>query len=80
MVREMLRMQESTKGKPLGMGLAWQLGRQGSENFAEHGGGGPGIDSLLRIYPKRGLSIAVLGNVNGYGADKLIEYTAALLK
>jgi hypothetical protein len=29
--------------------------------------------------PKRGLSIAVLGNSNGYGPVKVIEYTAALL-
>ena len=44
-----------------------------------HGGGGPGIDSLLRLYTKRGLSIAVLGNANGYGPGKVVEYTAALL-
>ncbi len=78
-VREMLSMQKSTAGKPLGMGLAWHLGQQGREPFAEHGGGGPGIDSLLRLYPKRGLSIAVLGNANGYGPGLVLEYTAALL-
>jgi len=78
-VREMLRMQKSTDGKPLGMGLAWHLGRQGDESIVEHAGGGPGIDCLLRIYPKRGLSIAVLGNANGYGPGKVVEYTAALL-
>ena len=78
-VRKMLSMQKSTDGKPLGMGLAWHLGQQGREPFVEHGGGGPGIDSLLRIYPKRGLSIAVLGNANGYGPGLVLEYTAALL-
>jgi CubicO group peptidase (beta-lactamase class C family) len=78
-VREMLRMQKSTGGKPLGMGLAWHLGRQGRESFAEHAGGGPGIDSLLRIYPQRGLSIAVLGNMNGYMPGKVVAFTAALL-
>lgn len=77
--RQMLSVQKSTDGKPLGIGLAWHLGRQGRESFAEHGGGGPGIESLLRIYPKLGLSIAVLGNVNGYGPGKVVEYTAALL-
>jgi CubicO group peptidase (beta-lactamase class C family) len=77
--RQMLRMQKSTDGKPLGMGLAWHLGRQGRESFVEHSGGGPGIDSLLRIYPKQGLSIAVLGNMNGYGPGRVVEYTAALL-
>jgi CubicO group peptidase (beta-lactamase class C family) len=78
-VREMLRMQKSRDGKPLGFGLAWFLGQQGRERIVEHGGGGPGIDSLLRIYPSRGLSIAVLGNAAGYGPGKVIEYTAALL-
>ena len=38
-VREMLRMQVSTDGKPLGLGLAWQLGRQGRESFVEQAGG-----------------------------------------
>jgi CubicO group peptidase (beta-lactamase class C family) len=78
-VRQMLRMQMSTDGKPLGFGLAWHLGRQGSESIVEHAGGGPGIDTLLRLYPERGLSIAVLGNANGYGPGKVAEYTAALL-
>ena len=75
----MLSMQKSTAGKPMGMGLAWHLGQQGREPFMEHAGGGPGIDSLLRIYPGRGLSIAVLGNANGYGPGLVLEYTAALL-
>jgi CubicO group peptidase (beta-lactamase class C family) len=78
-VREMLRSQKSTDGKPLGMGLAWHLGRRGRESFAEHKGGEAGIDSLLRLYPERGLSIAVLGNANGYGPGRVLEYTAALL-
>jgi CubicO group peptidase (beta-lactamase class C family) len=78
-VRDMLSMQKSTSGKPMGMGLAWHLGQQGREPFVEHAGGGPGIDSLLRIYPKLGLSIAVLGNANGYGPGLVLEYTAALL-
>jgi len=51
----MMRMRKSTDGKPLGMGLAWHVGRQGRESFVEHAGSGPGIDSLLRLYPKRGL-------------------------
>jgi CubicO group peptidase (beta-lactamase class C family) len=78
-VRDMLTMQKSTEGKPLGFGLAWHVGRQGREPFVEHGGGGAGIESLLRIYPRRGLSIAVLGNVEGYGPGLVMEYTAALV-
>ena len=78
-VRQMLSMQKSTAGKPLGMGLAWHLGQQGREPFVEHGGGGPGIESLLRLYPRRGLSIAVLGNANGYGPGRVAEHLAALL-
>jgi CubicO group peptidase (beta-lactamase class C family) len=78
-VHQMLKMQESPDGRPLGMGLAWHLGRQGRESFAEHAGGAAGVETLLRIYPRRGLSIAVLGNMNGYGPGKVLEYTAALL-
>jgi CubicO group peptidase (beta-lactamase class C family) len=76
----MLRVQKSTDGKPLGFGLAWHLGRQGQEGIVEHAGGGAGIDSRLRLYPKRGLAIAVLGNMNGYGPGRVAEFTAALLR
>jgi CubicO group peptidase (beta-lactamase class C family) len=78
-VREMLSMQKSTAGKPMGMGLAWHLGQQGHGPFVEHAGGGPGIDSLLRIYARRRLPIALLGNANGYGPGQVLEYAGALL-
>jgi CubicO group peptidase (beta-lactamase class C family) len=78
-VRSMLTMQKSTDGKPLGMGLAWHLGQRGREPFVEHAGGGPGINTLLRIYPKRGLSIAVLGNAEGYMPGLVLDYTADLV-
>ncbi len=78
-VREMLSMQKSTDGKPLGMGLAWHLGQQGRERFVEHLGGGPGINSLLRIYPRRGLSIAVLANAEGAMPGLVLDYAAALV-
>jgi CubicO group peptidase (beta-lactamase class C family) len=78
-VKSMLAMQKSTDGKPLGFGLGWQIGRSGRETFAQHPGGGPGINSLLRIYPRLGLSIAVLGNSEGTMPGQVLEYTAAIL-
>jgi CubicO group peptidase (beta-lactamase class C family) len=78
-VRRMMRAQKSNDGKPLRYGLGWAVGQQGRDPFVEHSGGGPGIDSLLRFYPKQGLAIAVLGSVNGYGAGTILEFTADLI-
>lgn len=77
-VRKMMSMQKSNSGKPLDMGLGWFLGCQGKYSYAGHAGGGPGIDSLLRIYPKHDLAIVVFGNMAGYGSESIVEYTANL--
>jgi CubicO group peptidase (beta-lactamase class C family) len=78
-VAQMMRMQKSTEGRPLGMGLAWQLGRQGKESFVEHPGGAAGIDCLLRLYPDRRLSIVVLANARGSEPGRVAEHLAELL-
>ncbi|UCF96604.1 MAG: beta-lactamase family protein [Spirochaetaceae bacterium] len=78
-VRWMMSVQKSNDGKPLPYGLGWVVGRQGRDPYVEHAGGGEGIDSLLRFYPKQNLAVAVLGSVNSYGAGTILEFTAQLV-
>jgi CubicO group peptidase (beta-lactamase class C family) len=76
----MTRAQRSNDGETLPFGLGWIVRPAGRTSYSEHGGGGPGIESLLRVYPKKHTSIAVLGSVIGYGASTIIDYTLALIE
>ncbi|GAB6899222.1 serine hydrolase domain-containing protein [Kineosporia succinea] len=49
---------------PVHQGLAWWLPRAG---IAEHGGGAPGVASVLRIAPEHDLAAAVLTNADAGG-------------
>jgi CubicO group peptidase (beta-lactamase class C family) len=79
-VREMMTPQKSNDGEPQIFGIGWKVGIGGRPAYVEHAGGGPGIDSLLRVYPKEDVVIAVLGNVVGYGSGRLLEYTFGLVE
>jgi CubicO group peptidase (beta-lactamase class C family) len=45
-----------------GHGLGWFIGESNGLRFLEHAGGGPGFATLMRLYPERGLGIAILAN------------------
>jgi CubicO group peptidase (beta-lactamase class C family) len=78
-VKQMLHMQKSTTGKPLGIGLGWILEGSQRERTVKHGGGGPGINALLKLYPSQDLTVAILGSMGGYPADRIVGYAADIL-
>ena len=45
-----------------GHGLGWFVGDFNGESYLEHMGGGPGFATTMRLYPERGLGIAILAN------------------
>ncbi len=55
-------------GKPYDLGLGWFRPRadrsrsSGPDAYVEHFGGGGGFWNVLRLYPERGLGVAVMGN------------------
>ena len=52
-----------TDASPInGRGLGWAVGEFSGERYLEHGGGGPGFATTMRIYPDDGLGIAILSN------------------
>jgi len=75
----MQRMQRSKDGRPLGRGIGWVLRQEKGETILEHAAGGPGIDTLMRIYPKRRLGVVVMGNINEYGAARIFSAAADIL-
>ena len=75
----MRKEQRARDGRPLEWALGWAVREEKGERVVEHGGGGPGIDCLMRVYPKRHLSIVVMGNVNDYGVGRIMSAAAAIL-
>jgi len=45
-----------------GRGLGWLIGESNGYRYLEHGGGGPGFATTMRIYPDDDLGIAILAN------------------
>jgi CubicO group peptidase (beta-lactamase class C family) len=75
-LQAMKRIQRSPDGRPFDRGLGWVLRLEKGEKTLEHGGGGPGIDTLMRLYPKRRLGVVVMGNMNDYGVGRILAAAA----
>jgi hypothetical protein len=59
-------------GKRSDFGLGWfrpSSARHADVPFVEHLGGGAGFFNVIRIYPTRGVGIAVMGNATKYDID-----------
>jgi CubicO group peptidase (beta-lactamase class C family) len=67
------RMREITvPGLRYDLGLGWfrPANQRGAHPaFVEHLGGGAGFFNMIRIYPSRGIGIAVMGNATRYDID-----------
>jgi len=59
-------------GKRFDLGLGWfrpANARDADPPFVEHLGGGAGFFNVIRVYPTRGVGIAVMGNATKYDID-----------
>jgi len=45
-----------------GHGLGWFVSQAPNNFYLEHTGGGPGFATVMRLYPEKGLGVAVLAN------------------
>ncbi len=61
-----------------GHGLGWFVGKSDGSRFLEHAGGGPGFATMLRLYPDRGLGIAILANGTDFDRQGLIDLLTSL--
>ncbi len=74
---ELLRQEQvSNSGEPLGFGMAWHIRDETEHPYIEHGGGGEGVDALLRVYYNDGFTIALEANSGGYSRQEMMDAAA----
>jgi len=74
---ELLKQEQvSNSGKPLGFGMAWLIRDETEHPYIEHGGGGEGVDALLRVYYKDEFAIALQANSGGYSRQDVMDAAA----
>jgi CubicO group peptidase (beta-lactamase class C family) len=72
--------QISVHGRRYDLGLGWfrpANQRDADPPFVEHLGGGAGFFNLIRIYPTRGVGVAIMGNVTKYHIDAVARLALA---
>lgn len=63
-----------TDTRPIdGRGLGWLVGRSNHAVYLDHAGGGPGFAAVMRLYPEKGLGVAILANGTDLDREGLIE-------
>jgi len=60
-------------------GFGFQIGRPGEARTYGHGGGAPGMNAVLRVYPDSGQSVIVLCNLDSPSASRLADWLHARL-
>jgi D-alanyl-D-alanine carboxypeptidase len=63
------------RGGKYGFGFFDDGGESGARHFG-HGGGAPGMNGDLQIYPQSGYLIAVLANMDPPAASRVSEFIA----
>jgi len=73
----LLTPQQTSDGRSAGMTLGWRIGSLRGEPYFGKPGGGPGFQSNVRIYPKRGIGTAWMANETGVDERKINAITDA---
>ena len=56
-------------------GFGFQIGRPEEEAWSYgHGGGAPGMNAILRVYPESGQSVIVLCNLDSPSASRMGDW------
>jgi hypothetical protein len=58
-------------------GFGFQIGRPGEVRTYGHGGGAPGMNGILRVYPESGQSVIVLCNLDPPSASHMGDWLHA---
>ena len=61
-----------------GHGLGWVIGDSEDDQYLEHAGGGPGFATIMRLYPEKGLGLALLANGTDLDRDGLMNLLAKM--
>jgi CubicO group peptidase (beta-lactamase class C family) len=74
MLKRLTEPQSGTGGS-----LGFQIGGAGTAGYFGHGGGAPGMNSMLRIFPALGYTVVVLSNYDS-GANLAGAYVTEVLR
>ena len=55
-------------------GFGFQIGRPDEVRTYGHGGGAPGMNGVLRVYPESGQAVIVLGNLDPPSASRIGDW------
>jgi hypothetical protein len=58
-------------------GFGFQIGRPDEARTYGHGGGAPGMNGILRVYPESGQSVIVLCNLDSPSASRMGDWLHA---
>ena len=58
-------------------GFGFQIGRPDEARTYGHGGGAPGMNAILRVYPESGQSVIVLCNLDSPSASRMGDWLHA---
>lgn len=72
-------LEEATRAHQPGYGYGFGVQGKGPLRSYGHGGGAPGMNGELRIFPELGYVIVSLGNLDPPAASQLVEYFALLM-
>ena len=72
-VAAMQELQKANDGTPLDFGLSWMIGKDEFGDVFYHDGGGATIETTMRFYPDLDLGVVVMGDVNGYRANRIAD-------
>ena len=59
-------------------GLGWGVYPEGGRLYLDHGGGGPGFGTDLRIYPEESLGLVIIANDTTYDPETILDLFASL--
>jgi D-alanyl-D-alanine carboxypeptidase len=57
-----------------GYGFGFQIGQPDEARTYGHGGGAPGMNAMLRVYPESGQSVIVLCNLDSPSASRMGDW------
>jgi hypothetical protein len=58
--------------------LGWGVYPEGGRLYLDHGGGGPGFGTDLRVYPEESLGLVIIANDTTYDPETILDLFASL--
>lgn len=78
--RAMFTRQKLADGKEISYGLGWSVGTTNGQPRIAHGGAQAGTACYLTLFPKRGLTVAVMTNLRGADTRSIVRAVTEIVR